>query len=198
MKKLKTICSAIVALNVLALAGCDLELPDSAKVLYNESVTYDTGVASAEDWGDGLVVGFSPMYGTFSYTMYNGDTVKVEESTVTGANAWWTDRVDSSSVDIADGDTVTVELKCTEGDTVAFCMHVHNDTGWWWYNPGDGNFWGDDSLNATYTKNYTMSGTRTLKAGVPFTFTITRNGKNLTWSMKCIAGSGSDEAEEED
>ena len=34
MKKFKTICSAIVAFTVLALAGCDMEVPDSEKVEY--------------------------------------------------------------------------------------------------------------------------------------------------------------------
>ncbi len=197
MKKLKLICSAIAAFGLLALAGCDLELDDSAKVLYKDSVTFDTGVAVADDWSDSLVVGFSPMYGTFTYSLYNGGTAELEDATVTGADAWWTGRVDSSSVSLADGETVTVKLSCTSGTTVAFCIHVHNNTGWWWYNPGDGNFWGDDSLNATYNKTYTMSGTRTLTTDVPFTFTITREGKNLSWSMVTV-GSSSEEDEEDD
>ncbi|MBR0100508.1 MAG: hypothetical protein IJP90_12475 [Treponema sp.] len=37
MKKLKTICSAIAALTMLALAGCDLEVPDSEKVEFYAS-----------------------------------------------------------------------------------------------------------------------------------------------------------------
>ena len=197
MKKLKLICSAIVAFSVLALAGCDLELPDSAKVHYNTGATiYDTGVATASEWGDSLVVGFSPMYGKFSYTTYNGETVKIDNAEVTGANAWWTDRVDSQATSIADGETVTINLQCTEGSVVALCMHVHNDAGWWWYNPGDGNFWGDDSLKATYDKTYTMSGARNLSEGIPYTFTITRSGSELTWSFKTI--SNVEEAEEDD
>ncbi len=197
MKKLKLICSAIVAFSVLALAGCDLELPDSAKVHYNTAaIIYDTGTATASEWGDSLVVGFSPMYGKFTYTTLNGDTTKIDSAEVTGANAWWDNRVDSQATSIADGETVTIKLQCTEGSVVALCMHVHNDTGWWWYNPGDGNFWGDDSLNATYNKTYTMSGTRTLSEGMPYTFTITRKGSELTWSFKTI--SNAEEAEEDD
>ncbi|MBQ4378114.1 MAG: hypothetical protein II821_02815 [Treponema sp.] len=199
MKKMKTICSAIVAFTALALAGCDLELPDSAKVLYNtnSAITWDTGVASADEWGTDLVVGFSPMYGTFSYSTYEDDTAKIEDASVTGAGAWWTDRVDSLSTDLADGETVSLNITCTEGSTIAFCVHVYNSTGWWWYNPGDGNFWGDDSLNAVYEKTYKMSASRTLKENVPYVFTITRNGTELSWSFKTSADSG-DEEEEDD
>ena len=199
MKKLKLICSAIVAFSVLALAGCDLELPDSAKVYYNSGeTTFDKGTATASDWGDSLVVGFSPMYGTFAYSTYIDGTLSIDNAEVTGADEWWKNRVDSKATSIADGETVKITLTCTSGSVIALCMHVHNNTGWWWYNPGDGNFWGDDALNATYDKTYTMSGTRTMTLNVPYTFTITRNGNELVWDFKTVANAGSDEAEEDD
>lgn len=43
MKKLKTICSAIAALTMLALAGCDLEMSDSEKVSFFQS-KFDTSI----------------------------------------------------------------------------------------------------------------------------------------------------------
>lgn len=182
MKKFKTICSAIVAFTVLALAGCDMEVPDSEKVEYASSIKYDAGVATSTHWDDSqLVVGISPMYGTWKITSIKGELIVVDES-VKGAEAWWDNRKDSTPTTLDDGETVTMKLECTTEGTAAMCVHCHNDTGWWWYNPGDGNFWGDDSLEGTYDKTFSTS-TRTVAYGNTYTFVITRNGDKLDWTF---------------
>ena len=192
MKKLKLICSAIAALSVLALAGCDLEIPEKSKVYYNSNVTFDKGVASAADWTSGLGIGFSPMYGSWKYSSYKGEDKVIEETVIQGAEKWWTDRVDSEATTLLDGETITIYLECVSGSTAALCMHAHNDSGWWWYNPGDGNFWGDDSLGATYETTYKTSGARTLAEGMSYKFEISRNGNDLSWNFVSLS------AEEDD
>ncbi len=182
MKKFKLFCSAIAALTMLALAGCDLEVPEGDKVEYKTKIKYDAGVTSSEKWDDNLVVGISPMYGTWTLRVTKGDSVKVDE-TVKGAEVWWgNNRVDSSATSILEGETVVLEMRCITEGTAALAFHCHNDTGWWWYNPGDGNAWGDNSLEATYTKSFAGSA-RNVSMGRKFIFTITRKGNDLTWDF---------------
>ena len=181
MKKFKLFCSAIAALTMLALAGCDLEVPEGDKVEYKTKTKYDAGVTSSKKWDDNLVVGISPMYGTWTLRVTKGDSVVVDE-TIKGAEAWWDNRVDSSATSILEGETVVLEMRCITEGTAALAFHCHNDTGWWWYNPGDGNAWGDDPLEATYTKSFAGS-TRNVSMGRKFIFTITRKGNDLIWDF---------------
>ena len=194
MKKFKTICSAIVAFTVLALAGCDMEVPDSEKVEYLTEIKYDAGVVSKSDgWDDDLVVGFSPMYGTWTLTSTKGETVVVDNEEVKGPEAWWTDRKDSTSTTLADGETVVLELECTTDGTAALAVHCHNGKGWWWYNPGDGNTWAGDGdftdLKPDFTSTFKTS-TRSVSSGKIFKFTIKRNGNDLTWDCYEIKKEG--------
>ena len=172
---------------MLALAGCDVEIANGDKPDYSSNITYDTGTATVSDWGTDLKIGFSPMIGTWTYSVYDGDGVEqLAETTVTGAGVWWTNRVESTQVLLTDGKTLVWYLKCTSSGTAALCMHSTNSSGWWWYNPGDGNFWGDDSLNATYEKTYSTDGTRNITPDVQFKFTISRNGEELNWQFQEI------------
>ena len=187
MKKLKSICSAIAAFCVLALAGCDLDIPESDKPDYTDDVIYDKGTATVSDWGTALKVGFSPMFGTWTYSFTDADdNEKLAETTVTGADVWWNNRVDSTQVALDEGETLVLYLECTKSNAgnPGLAIHATNSNGWWWYNPGDGNFWGDDSLSATFTKTYTTDGTRNISTNVKFKFTITRSGTDLNWDFQ--------------
>lgn len=118
MKKLKTICSAIVALSVLALAGCDLEIPDKSYVYYGTTVTVMQGTARG-NYGATLTGYACPMVGTWVITSYIDGEEKASKEEKTGAG-WWVAGWDGNKAteqSVADGSTLKIVAEAqTDGE----------------------------------------------------------------------------------
>ena len=132
MKKSKRICSAIAAFGVLALAGCDLEVPDSAKVVL-KSVDYDVSTLPA------LVAD----------TIVFQDAVlpPLGESTKSDGSAWKTSDGVSLSFYLS-GYTKdwSMIFQCPSGDWGSTTAHQCNDKVW------VGNAFGCQSGNGTWNQ----------------------------------------------
>lgn len=118
MKKLKTICSAIAALTMLALAGCDLEMPDGDKVDYIPGLAM-VGAGNA-DYGSSATAYCIAEDGAWSITTkVDGVTKEVEKSCI--GKAWWNaSNGKSTAQPLADGSTIVIEAKALKDKVQCF------------------------------------------------------------------------------
>ncbi len=175
MKKFKLICSAIAALTMLALAGCDLEVPEDDLVdiipgfIMKGTATVNEGVGDMSFY-------FYPMYGTWTVNATVDGTEKAAE-TVVAADAWWSG-VHSTHYAMADGSTIEFKVTAASTSTVFTPFFEGNDgTNYISINPNDGNAWGA----ATFSNQAYVATDFT--EGSTYVFTVTRNGSAYTYTL---------------
>lgn len=177
MKKIK-FCSAIAAFFMLALAGCDLEIPESIKspsiqgLIMSGTATVNENVNT-----DNMEFYFYPMFGTWTVKSSINGTVDSEE-TVTSTNAWW-GNVHSTHTYIEDGETLELDVTAKSGDTFTPFFEGNDGTYYISINPNDGNTWGE----CIFSENAYYKATE-FKEGSTYSFTITRNGGSYRYILK--------------
>lgn len=176
MKKLKLFCSAIAALLVLALAGCEMEIPDSEKVDIIPGFIMK-GTATADDGVGDMSFYFYPMYGTWTVDAYLNDVAQGSTETVVSTDAWW-GSVHSTHITLSDGDTLELEVTAKSTSSVFTPFFEGNDgTNYISINPNDGNAWGAATFsNAAYVK-------ADFEQGATYLFSVTRNGNVYTYTL---------------
>lgn len=174
MKKFKTICSAIVAFTVLALAGCDMEVPDSEKVdIVPGLVMSGSGTIS---YGENMTAYSKAMIGTWSISTYLDDTLVASDESCTG-DKWWSNNEQSTPVAFEEGQTVKIVATCkTDGGNIFF--ECTDNTNYISVNPYN-DAWGTGVSYSSY-------GTPNTSVGTVITFYATRKGSN-TVSFKASA-----------
>ncbi|MCR5124963.1 MAG: hypothetical protein K6B43_07200 [Treponema sp.] len=192
MKKLKTICSAIVALSVLALAGCDLEIPEKSYVYYGNTVTVMSGTATG-DYGTSLTGYGCAMIGTWSLTTYIDNEEKTSDEERTGTTWWSSSWGDGKCTEqtISDGQTLKVVAKC-ETDGAQIFFETYGNSCYVSLNPSDGDAWG---TGTTYSdKTYSA---KTFAVGETLTFTATFHSGSESGSVEYkIKSYGGDEEDD--
>ena len=118
MKRFKLICSAIAALSMLALAGCDLEKMLGEKIefsyLMQGTVTLASDVSSLDFY-------FYPQFGTWEWQaslngipQENGTKETVPNDGPDGP--WFNAANRCTSIKIKEGETLEFTVKCIEGE----------------------------------------------------------------------------------
>ncbi|WP_407428468.1 hypothetical protein [Treponema sp.] len=178
MKKFKLICSAIAAFTLLALAGCDLEIPEKSKVYYGKSVSVMSGTASG-DFSDSMTGYGCAMIGTWNISSYVDDVQKESDALRTGTTWWsasWTDGKNTEQ-SISDGQTLKI-VASAQDDGAQIFFEVYGNGCYVSLNPSDGNTWG---TGTTYSnKNYSAC---TFYVGTVVTFTATKSGNAITYEI---------------
>ena len=175
MKKIKRICSAIAALTVLALAGCDMEIPDSEKVDIIPGFIMK-GTATVNDGVGDMSFYFYPMYGTWD-VVATVDGVENTSETVESTDAWW-GGIHSTHIALSDGSTLELEVTAKSATGVFTPFFEGNDgTNCISINPNDGNAWGA----ATFSNQAFVS--TTFEKGSTYLFTVTRSGNAYTYTL---------------
>ncbi|MBR4323797.1 hypothetical protein [Treponema sp.] len=169
MKKFKTICSAIVAFTVLALAGCDMEVPDSEKVdIIPGLVMNGSGTAS---YGDSMTAYSKAMIGTWSISTYLDGALITSDESCTG-DTWWSNNDQSTPVAFEDGSTVKiVATSKTESGEIFF--ECTDNTNYISVNPHK-DAWGTGVTYSSY-------GSLTASVGTVVTFYATRKGNTVSF-----------------
>lgn len=180
MKKIKSICSAIAALFMLALAGCDLEIPEIYTVDYSNTVTIKKGTGGFEGMPETLNVYFRAQLGSFDADVYKNGTQQNEETYELTGSGWWAEPAASTdSVTLEDGDEVKIVATFTDGIAGPF-FEVYGDGYYLSINASaftSTDTWG--KLHGTETVN-----SYTYEIGDVITFTVSRSGDVLTWKIQ--------------
>ena len=179
MKKFKLICSAIAALIVLALAGCDLNVPDSKKLIYADEIEIYTGSYNFSISGD-FVVYFFPQFGNWKATTYIDDVLSGDEDEeLISDNSWWGDGDKSTEAELADGSTVRIRVVCTDASANAVLVFEGYDS--------DKTYIDVDCANVKANggaDSGSMSGDAwTFEEDATYDFEITRKGNNLSFVL---------------
>ena len=112
MKRFKLICSAIAALSMLALAGCDLEKMLGEKIEFNYLMQGTVNLASDVSSID---LYFYPQFGTWEWqASLNG--LLQESGTKESSDDWWDAANRCKSIKIKEDDTLEFTVKCIEGE----------------------------------------------------------------------------------
>ena len=182
MKRFKLICSAIAALSMLALAGCDLEkmLGEKIELRYIMSGTIipEASVKSFEFF-------FYPVYGDWESTAVLDDIPNELES-LEGKNVWWTERTYSKEVTVGEGGCKKLEFKVTgvSGDVFTPVFGGRYNSGedyYFWIDPVNGLTQEDPGIPIT-VENETFEGTA-FKKDVTYTFTLEWEDDVLTYTF---------------
>ena len=179
MKRFKLICSAIAALSMLALAGCDLEkmLGEKIELKYIMSGTIipEASVKSFEFF-------FYPAYGDWESTAVLDDIPNELES-LEGKNVWWDERTYSKEVTVGEGGCKKLEFKVTgvSGDVFTPVFGGRYDTKYFWIDPVNGNAW-EDAGSPITVEFETFDGVD-FKQDVTYTFTLEWEDDVVTYTF---------------
>lgn len=176
MKKIKRICSAIAAFGMLALAGCDMEIPDSSKV----NIISGLVISGQGNTTYGTMTAYSKaMIGDWSVTTYVDSELKTEDESCSGTEWWDSGNTGSTAQALADGSTVKIVATSESADGQIF-FECTDGTNYISVNPYL-DAWG---TGVTYTSYATPSS----NVGTVVTFTVTRKGDVVTFTAAAKEG----------
>lgn len=184
MKRFKLICSAIAALSMLALAGCDhLKIPGE-KIEFNyivqRTITLASDVSSIDLY-------FYPQFGTWEWQaslngipQENGTKETVPNDGPDGP--WWNVANRCESITIKEGETLEFTVKCIEGEVGIINLVFEGNDGKDYIDlrPDTDQIWGDLVANSSSVVSADFDG---YKKDVTYTFTLEWADDVLTYTF---------------
>ena len=184
MKRFKLFCSAIAALTVLALAGCDMEVPDSEKVNVIPGLVMSG--KGATSYGDTMTAYSKAMIGSWNVSTYTGGTLEdgkivgatkiAEGETVTG-DKWWSNNEQTTTASLEDNSTVIIEATALAKDNQVF-FEATDGTNYISVNPHN-DAWGTGVTYNSY-------GAPAVEVGTVIRFYITRSGNTVSFKVSVV------------
>ena len=161
---------------MLALAGCDLEIPKENKVDYIPGLIMKGKAEITKSGVDSIEAYFYPMFGVWDVDAYLNNEAKESETVASGEG--WYSGVHSAHITMSEGDTLRLEVKPVSGDIFTPFFETNDGTDYISINPNDGNVWGDLATYSGQIYNKTS-----FEEGITYVFTLTWSGNVCSYTL---------------